>query len=136
MKRKPAAAQLHDLATTLSTPRCRGFCPSVRHTEQNEQCFGHPRTVCTEPHMYRPSGSRSQRAGTKLSASTRPPSYCRLQRALRAHVSSTSGQTTSPSPRDDGVRAAELVRLVGIERRVNAAEHDRRAPRPRGVPIS
>jgi hypothetical protein len=29
----------------------RGLCPSVRHTEQNEQCFGQPRTVCTVPHM-------------------------------------------------------------------------------------
>jgi hypothetical protein len=36
--------------------------------------FGHPRTVCTDPHMYRPSGSRSHRAGAKCSASTRPPS--------------------------------------------------------------
>ena len=31
--------------------RWRGFCPSVRHTEQKEQCLEHPRTVCTEAHM-------------------------------------------------------------------------------------
>ena len=36
---------------TASLPRTRGFCPSVRHTEQNEQCFGQPRTVCTDAHM-------------------------------------------------------------------------------------
>ena len=45
------AAQLDDLADDRVDPRCRGFWPSVRHTEQNEQCFGQPRTVCTEPHM-------------------------------------------------------------------------------------
>ena len=38
-------------STTASVVRCRGSCPSVRQTEQNEQCFGHPRTVCTEPNM-------------------------------------------------------------------------------------
>ena len=34
--------------------RARGAWPSVRHTEQNEQCFGQPRTVCTDAHMYLP----------------------------------------------------------------------------------
>ena len=38
-------------STTGFTGRCRGFCPSVRHTEQNEQCLGQPRTVCTDAHM-------------------------------------------------------------------------------------
>ncbi len=36
---------------TASVARTRGFWPSVRHTEQNEQCFGQPRTVCTEADM-------------------------------------------------------------------------------------
>jgi radical SAM superfamily enzyme YgiQ (UPF0313 family) len=33
--------------------RMRGAWPSVRQTEQNEQCLGQPRTVWTEPHMRR-----------------------------------------------------------------------------------
>ena len=36
---------------TASVGAARGFWPSVRHTEQNEQCLGQPRTVCTEAHM-------------------------------------------------------------------------------------
>ena len=46
-----APAQIDDLFDNALDVRCRGFCPSVRHTEQNEQCFGQPRTVCTEAHM-------------------------------------------------------------------------------------
>jgi hypothetical protein len=51
MKRKPLRRSATISLTTAATRRCRGFWPSVRHTEQNEQCFGQPRTVCTEPHM-------------------------------------------------------------------------------------
>ncbi len=46
-----ASAQLDDLLDHDVNRRCRGFCPSVRHTEQNEQCLGQPRTVCTDAHM-------------------------------------------------------------------------------------
>ncbi len=77
MKRKPRLRSSTTSETTASTPRCRGFWPSVRQTEQNEQCFGQPRTVCTEPHMYLSGCSRSQRAGTNESPETRPPSYTR-----------------------------------------------------------
>ena len=46
------APQLDDLAGRRDRrARCRGSWPSVRHTEQNEQCFGQPRTVCTDAHM-------------------------------------------------------------------------------------
>ena len=51
MKRNPRRRSSTISPTTVSTLRCRGFWPSVRQTEQNEQCFGQPRTVCTEPHM-------------------------------------------------------------------------------------
>ena len=46
-----APAQLDDLVDHRVDVALRGFWPSVRHTEQNEQCFGQPRTVCTDAHM-------------------------------------------------------------------------------------
>src|ERR1035441_9778398 len=60
---------------TLWKRRWRGLCPSVRHTLQNEQCFGHPRMVCTEAHIYLSRGIRSQRAARNSLPSMRPPSY-------------------------------------------------------------
>ena len=46
------APQLDDLLDDRVGRRAGAGCwPSVRHTEQNEQCFGQPRTVCTEAHM-------------------------------------------------------------------------------------
>ena len=38
-------AQVDDLVDDRVHVRARGRWPSVRHTEQNEQCFGQPRTV-------------------------------------------------------------------------------------------
>ncbi len=65
MKRKPRRRSSTISRTTRPTPRCRGSWPSVRHTEQNEQCFGQPRTVCTDAHMYRSlGGDPIARAGT------------------------------------------------------------------------
>ena len=70
MKRKPRRRSSTISATTVVDAALRGFWPSVRHTEQNEQCFGQPRTVCTErPHVACPVGSRSQRAGRNASPS-------------------------------------------------------------------
>ena len=49
---EPAPAQLDDFVDDgLDVARLRGSWPSVRQTEQNEQCFGQPRTVCTDAHM-------------------------------------------------------------------------------------
>ena len=62
MKRKPIRRNWTISSTTASTVRWRGSCPSVRQTEQKEQCFGHPRTVWTEAHMYRSRGIKSHRA--------------------------------------------------------------------------
>ena len=46
------APQLDDLFDDrVGAPRWRGRWPSVFHTEQNEQCLGQPRTVCTDAHM-------------------------------------------------------------------------------------
>jgi hypothetical protein len=64
--------QVHDPADG-ATPAPRRW-PSVRHTEQNEQCFGQPRTVCTDAHMYRFGGSRSHLAALNESPPTRPAS--------------------------------------------------------------
>src|SRR6478672_1221879 len=82
---------------TASTPRCRGRCPSVFQTEQNEQCFGQPRTVCTDAHMYLSRGTSDQRAGLKSPPSTLPPSYIG-NGAFRAQSAITWAQITSPSP--------------------------------------
>ena len=49
---EPPAPQLDDLPDHRVDVALRAaLWPSVRHTEQNEQCFGQPRTVCTEAHM-------------------------------------------------------------------------------------
>src|SRR5487761_161375 len=82
---------------TASEARWRGRWPSVRQTEQNEQCFGQPRTVCTEAHIYCPRGIKSQRALRKLEASTRPPKYMDCGAPL-AQSANAVAQTTSPSP--------------------------------------
>ena len=51
MKRNPFRRKTTISDITASTVRMRGAWPSVRQTEQNEQCLGQPRTVCTEAHM-------------------------------------------------------------------------------------
>ena len=95
-----APAQLDDLARRrCRRARCRGFWPSVRQTEQNEQCFGQPRTVCTEPHMYRPSrqqvpARRHEAVGVDASALVGP-----LQRAAAPRARARAARSTSPSPR-------------------------------------
>jgi hypothetical protein len=38
----------------------------------DEQCFGHPRTVCTDAHMYRREGNKSHRPGKNRSPSSLP----------------------------------------------------------------
>ncbi len=121
--------------TTSSTPRWRGFWPSVRHTEQNEQCFGQPRTVCTEPHMYLSAGSRSQRAGRNASPSMRPPSYSGCgapASAIGEHRWPRRGRRRRSH---DRVRPAVLAHFVREQRRVNAAvtrrtRHARARARP------
>jgi hypothetical protein len=45
------AAQFHDLVDDDVDVPLPGCWPSVRQTEQNEQCFGQPRMVWTEAHM-------------------------------------------------------------------------------------
>ena len=94
---EPAPPQIHDLPITASTVRCRGRWPSVFHTEQNEQCFGQPRTVCTDAHMYLPGGISDQRAGLKSPPSTLPPSYIGSGAPL-TQSSMTCAHTRSPSP--------------------------------------
>ena len=42
---------LRQSGITGSLGRCLGFWPSVRQTEQNEQCLEQPRTVCTDAHI-------------------------------------------------------------------------------------
>ena len=51
MNLKPRARKSRTSSITSSALRMRGFWPSVRHTEQNEQCLGQPRTVCTDAIM-------------------------------------------------------------------------------------
>src|SRR3978361_1593885 len=109
MKRKPRRRRSTISPITASTVRCLGRCPSVFHTEQNEQCFGQPRTVCTDAHMYLPGGISDQRAGLKSPPPTLPQSSV-------AHAL------------DDRMRLTQRRRLVGIERRVNAAVDDVAAP--------
>ena len=130
MKRKPRRRRSTISSTTASTVRCRGRWPSVFHTEQNEQCFGQPRTVCTDAHMYLSRGISDQRAGLKSPPSTLPPSYIgsgALPRAVRDHLRPHEIAVAL----DDGVRAAERGGFLRIERRVDAAEHDVGAARAR-----
>src|SRR3954462_7579442 len=84
-------------SSTESVVRCRGFCPSVFHTEQNEQCLGQPRTVCTEAHMYLFGGSSDQRAGWNSPPSPLPPSYI-ASGVLATQSLITCDHTRSPSP--------------------------------------
>ena len=87
-QRDEPEAEAAQLARPLRRPpHCRarrGAWPSVRHTEQNEQCFGQPRTVCTDAHMYLPRWIRSHRAWTIWSPGTRPASYIRSGASVRA----------------------------------------------------
>ena len=94
----------------------------MRHTEQNEQCFGHPRTVWTDAQAYFPRGSRF------------PP--CRLELAA-VHVSTVvdpfrpagGAVLDRLAPRDvavtlhHGMRTAQLVGLFRIQGGVAAAVH-------------
>src|SRR5260370_1294701 len=97
MKLNPRRRRSTISSTTGSTARCRGRWPSVFHTEQNEQCFGQPRTVWTDAHMYLPFGSRGQRAGLKSPPSTLPPSYIGSG-GPAAQSATTFAHTRSPSP--------------------------------------
>ena len=45
------AAQLHDLFHYCVGWSLAWLLSVSRHTEQNEQCLGQPRTVCTEAHI-------------------------------------------------------------------------------------
>ena len=126
MKRNPRRRSATTSRTTSSTVRCRGFWPSVRHTEQKEQCFGQPRIVCTEPHMYLSAGSRSHRAERKAPPSMRPPSY-NGSSVPCGEISQHLRPDDVAIALDDRVRGAVLARFVRVERGVNAAEDDRRA---------
>ena len=81
-----------------SEARWRGFWPSVRQTEQNEQCLGQPRTVCTEAIMYAIGGKklpprREEESGIDPSALVDA-----LERPARAVLESLPHRR-SPSPR-------------------------------------
>src|SRR6058998_882983 len=102
MKRKPRRRKSTTSSTTASTVRCRGRWPSVFHTEQNEQCFGQPRTVWTDAHMYLPRGTSDHARPDEVAVAL-----------------------------DHRVRGAERRRFFRIERGVNAAEHDVGAARAR-----
>ena len=73
--------------------------------------------------MYLFGGIRSQRAGTNESASTFPPSYTSCGAPSGAVVDDLAPHHVAVAL-GDRVRAAELVRLLRVERGMNAAEHD------------
>ena len=66
---------------------------------------------------------RNESIGIDTSALVALLAACRARRRRGRR-----GQITSPSPSDDGMRAAELLRFLWIQRGVDPAEHDGRAP--------
>jgi hypothetical protein len=114
--------------------RWRGVWPSVRQTEQNEQCFGQPRTVCTDAHMY----ARRKRVPStrhELFASMRPPVV-----TGRGSPAWQFAQRDRPGAfavaGHHRVGRAEVACLIRVQRCVDAAEDDVGARRRAAVPIS
>ena len=122
MKRMPLRRSSTISRITGANGRWRGLCPSVRHTEQNEQCLGHPRVVCTDPHMYLPSGRRSPPRLRKL-VRLQPPSlvnpldpavHAITQRLTPGHIAIAAHHS---------IRRAILKRLLRVQRCMHAAKH-------------
>ena len=130
MNRNPRRRSSTTSCTTASTPRWRGSWPSVLHTEQNEQCFGQPRTVCTDAHMYRSGGSRSQRARRKWSASIFPPSWTPSSLAVEAAFDRLAPRDVAVTL-DDGV-AARRGRALRPDTAWRECRRRRRTHRGRG----
>ena len=76
--------------------------------------------------MYLSAGNKSQRAGWNVAPSDPPAVVARLQATVRA-IGKNRGPHDVAVAFDDGVRAAELVRFVRIEGRMDAAKNDGRA---------
>ena len=115
---------------TPSLVRWRGRWPSVFQTEQNEQCFGHPRTVCTDAHMYRFGRHQVPSRRQQLLRLDASPFVRRLQAPRDAVLERPSpGQIAVTL--DDGVGATEFVGLLREERGVDATVDHGRAGLPR-----
>src|SRR5690242_14386690 len=110
MNRKPWRRSSTISSRTASTRHCRGFWPSVRHTEQNEQCLGQPRTGLNRaPHVasvWQQLPARCDEAvGIDASGLIEG-----LQGTL-GRVVQDQGPYHVAIAFDDGMRAAETLRL-------------------------
>src|SRR6266852_3574259 len=108
MKRKPRRRNCTISSITTSEVRWRGRWPSVRQTEQKEQCLGQPRTVCTDDHMCAPElkrflGIKRGVDSTENHIST--PLSCHLSNFIATQ--SVCGMNTDP----DGVPLLNSARI-------------------------
>ena len=127
MKRKPLRRSSTISSTTASLVRTRGFCPSVRHTEQNEQCFGQPaHRLHGRPHV----AIGRQQIPARLEHRAALDATAFVDRAAgfrRVHALIDERPDAIAVTLDDRVRPAELQRLIRIKRRVDAAVDNLRA---------
>src|SRR5919197_1017113 len=122
MNRKPSRRSCTISSITASEARWRGRCPSIRHTEKNEQCLGTPaHRLDGSPHVPLPR-NQVPTSGNEIGRFDASCFVDRLQGATATVVNGLRpGEITVAFY--DGMRPAELVCLLWIQGCVNAAEN-------------